>query len=101
MRSHVQNGTRKVGYVTTSAHFESPSPSQFTTWASGRNRSEVGTRYVTKIPVPKPPTAKNRSRASAYAATVPMTSDAPVESRVTSRLFWVHVRKAVSQRSFV
>src|ERR671918_1352801 len=63
--SHVQNGTRNVGYVTTSAHLESPSPSQFTTWASGRKRSDVGTRYVTKMPVPKLPTAKNFRRASA------------------------------------
>jgi hypothetical protein len=99
MSSQVQNGTRKVGYVTTSAHLESPSPSQFTTWASGRNKSEVGTRYVTKIPVPNPPTAKNRSRARAYAAMVPITSEAPVARIVTSRLFLVHVRNAVSHRS--
>ncbi len=44
MRSQVQNGTRKVGYVRTSAHLESPKPTQLTIWASGRNRSEVGTR---------------------------------------------------------
>ena len=44
MSSHVQKGTRKVGYVSTSAHFESPSPSQLMTWASGKNRSDVGTR---------------------------------------------------------
>src|SRR5215471_1204947 len=80
MRSHVQNGTRNVGYVTTRAHLESPRPSQFTTWASGRNRSEVGTRYVTKIPVPMP-------------------SETVVASTVTSRLFLVHVRNSVSQSS--
>ena len=44
MRSQVQNGTRKVGYVSTSAHFESPIPIQLMIWASGKNRSEVGTR---------------------------------------------------------
>ena len=44
MRSQVQNGTRKVGYVSTSAHFESARPIQFTTWASGRKSSDVGTR---------------------------------------------------------
>src|SRR5512144_1970733 len=44
MRSQVQNGTRKVGYVSTSAHFESAMPSQLMTWASGRNSSDVGTR---------------------------------------------------------
>ena len=44
MRSQVQNGTRKVGYVMTRAHFESASPTQLTIWASGRNSSEVGTR---------------------------------------------------------
>ena len=77
--------------MTTSAHFESPSPSQFTTWASGKNRSDVGTRYVTKISVPRLATPKNFSRASAYAATVPMTSETNVDSTVTSRLFFVHV----------
>src|SRR5215510_14057507 len=101
MSSQVQNGTRKVGYVTTSAHFESPSPSQLTTCASGRNKSDVGTRYVTKMPVPKPPTPKNLRRASAYAATVPMTSENPVASAVTRRLFFVQVRNAVSHKSFV
>ena len=44
MSSQVQNGTRNVGYVSTSAHFESPSPSQVMTWASGKKRSDVGTR---------------------------------------------------------
>src|SRR5205814_5279361 len=44
MSSHVQNGTRNVGYVTTSAHFESARPIQLMTWASGKNSNEVGTR---------------------------------------------------------
>ena len=79
---------------------ESASPSQLTTWASGRKRSEVGTRYVTKIAVPNDPTAKNLRRASAYAATVPMTSDSVVDSNVTRRLFFIHVKNGVSQRSF-
>ena len=65
MRSHVQKGTRNVGYVRTSAHFESAMPSQLMTWASGKNRSDVGTRYVTKIPVPNAATPKNFRRASA------------------------------------
>src|SRR5712692_9612324 len=65
MRSHVQKGTRNVGYVMMSAHLESLNPSQLMTWASGKNNSEVGTRYVTKIPVPKLATPKNLSRASA------------------------------------
>src|SRR6266508_2362723 len=51
MRSHVQNGTRNVGYVSTSAHLESPSPIQFTTCASGRNRSEVGTSRLFLVQV--------------------------------------------------
>src|SRR3970040_2049357 len=101
MRSHVQNGTRKVGYVTTSAHLESPSPSQLTTWASGRKSSEVGTREVTKMPVPKLAGPKKFSRASAYAATVPRTSESVVASSVTSRLFMVQVRNADSQRSLL
>jgi len=32
---------------------------------------------------------------------VPITSEIAVESTVTSRLFFVHVRNEVSQRSFV
>src|SRR5213593_2181235 len=100
MRSQVQNGTRNVGYVTTSDHLESPRPSQLTTWASGRKSSDVGTKYVTKMPVPKLATAKNFNRASAYAAMVPMTSDSPVARNVTSRLFFVQVKNGVSHRSF-
>src|SRR5262245_50732255 len=99
--SQVQNGTRNVGYVTTSAHFESASPSQLMTWASGRKRSDVGTRYVTKMPVPKLFTPKNLSRESAYAAMVPMITDAVVASAVTIRLFFVQVRNSVSHKSFV
>ena len=44
MRSQVENGTRNVGYVTTSAQIESESPSQLITCDSGRNRSVGGTR---------------------------------------------------------
>src|SRR3970282_1469283 len=101
MRSQVQNGTRKVGYVTTSAHLESPRPSQLTTWASGRKRSEGGTGEGTKMPVPKPAAPKKLSRPSAYAATVPRTSESVVASTVTSRLFMVQVRNADSQRSLL
>src|SRR4029077_6346460 len=101
MRSQVQNGTRKVGYVSTRAHLESARPSQFTTCASGRKRSEVGTRDVTKIPVPKAPTPKNRIRASAEAAMVPMTTEIAVARMVTIRLFLVQVRNSVSQMSLV
>ena len=42
-----------------------------------------------------------RGALAGFAATVPMTSDRAVASTVTSRLFLVHVRKAVSQISFV
>src|SRR5204863_1019339 len=101
MSSHVVKGTRNVGYVTTSAHFESARPIQLITCASGRNSSDVGTRYVTKMPVPKLFTPRNLSRDSAYAAIVPMITDAVVASAVTSRLFLVQVRNSVSHRSFV
>src|SRR5262249_40831056 len=101
MSSHVQNGTRKVGEVTTSAHLESARPIQLITGASGKNSSEVGTRYVTKMPVPKLFTPRNLSRESAYAATVPMITDAVVASTVTTRLFFVHVRNSVSHKSLV
>src|SRR5919108_1559118 len=53
MRSHVQNGTRNVGYVTTSDHRLSASPSRVTTVVSGRKSSEGGTREGTKIATPK------------------------------------------------
>src|SRR2546426_9633934 len=42
--SHVQKGTRKVGYVTTSDHRLSESPRRLTTVVSGRKSSEGGTR---------------------------------------------------------
>src|SRR5262245_66284810 len=98
MRSQVQNGTRNVGYVTMSAHFESARPSQLTTCASGRKRSDVGTRYVTKIPVPNEPTPKNRRRASAYAAAVAITMEIAVVRIVTMRLYIVLVWNAVSNK---
>src|SRR5947209_3525038 len=44
MSSHVENGTRKVGYVTISAQIESEMPSHTTTCESGRNSSVGGTR---------------------------------------------------------
>ncbi len=53
------------------------------------------------MPVPKAPTAMNRRRARAYAATVPITSEAPVASTVTRRLFLIQVRNSVSQMSLV
>src|SRR5437588_13051618 len=99
MSSHVVKGTRNVGYVTTSAHFESASPIQLMTWASGRKSSDVGTRYVTKMPVPKLFTPRNCRRESAYAAIVAMTTETLVASTVTIRLFFVHVRNSVSQSS--
>src|SRR2546428_9840135 len=43
MRSQVQNGTRKVGYVTINAHSVSDSPRRFTTVDSGRDSSDGGT----------------------------------------------------------
>src|SRR5262249_47979300 len=101
MSSLVQNATRKAGEGTTSAHLESARPIQLITWASGKNNRDVGTRYVTKIPVPKLFTPRNLSRESAYAATVPMITDAVVASTVTRRLFFVHVRNSVSHKSFV
>src|SRR5438876_3440527 len=53
MRSQVQNGTRKVGYVTIRAAMESVRPSALTTWDSGRNRRLGGTRQVMKTARPK------------------------------------------------
>src|SRR3989442_13912556 len=44
IRSQVENGTRNVGYVTTSAQIVSERPSQTTTCESGRDRSIGGTR---------------------------------------------------------
>src|SRR5919108_3312261 len=42
MSSHVENGTRKVGYVTMSAQIVSAIPSHTTTCDSGRNSSVGG-----------------------------------------------------------
>ena len=53
------------------------------------------------MPVPKLLTPRKRSRASAYAATVPMTTEIPVARMVTIRLFLVHVRNSVSQSSLL
>src|SRR5215470_14111113 len=44
MSSHVENGTRNVGYVTTSAQMVSEMPSHTTICESGRKRSVGGTR---------------------------------------------------------
>src|SRR4029450_8906179 len=101
MRSHVQNGTRKVGYVRTSAHFESARPIQLTTWASGKKSSDGGTGYVTKMPVPNAATPKNLRRAIAYAAMVPTATEITVDSTVTRRLFLVQMGHSVSQMSVV
>src|SRR5678815_5832888 len=101
MRSQVQKGTRNVGYVRTSAHFESARPTQLTTWASGKKSSDVGTRYVTKMPVPNAATPKNLRRAIAYAAMVPMATEMTVDSAVTRRLFLVQMRNSVSRMSLV
>ena len=59
----MENGTRKVGYVTISAQIVSEMPSHTTTWDSGRNSSVGGTRYVMNTAVPNEPTPRKRSRA--------------------------------------
>src|SRR5260370_15286361 len=53
MRSQVENGTRNVGYVTTSAQIVSERPSQTTNWESGRNRRRGGPRKVINTAVHK------------------------------------------------
>ena len=63
MSSQVENGTRKVGYVTISAQMVSASPSHTTTCESGRKSSVGGTRYVMKTAVPNDPTPRKRRRA--------------------------------------
>jgi hypothetical protein len=54
----VQNGTRKVGYVTISAQIESEIPSDTTTCESGRKSRVGGTRYVMNTARPKEPTPR-------------------------------------------
>src|SRR5215813_15096656 len=61
--SHVENGTRNVGYVRTRAQIESDRPSQLITCDSGRKSSVGGTRYVMNTAVPNEPTPRYRSRA--------------------------------------
>src|SRR6266702_1918555 len=68
MRSHVQNGMR---------------------------RSVGGTRYVTKIDVPRVPAMGNRSRASAYPARSPQKSEIAVETTAMNRVFHSQCGKVV------
>src|SRR5438046_9943074 len=95
MRSHVENGTRNVGYVTTSAQMESKMPSHTTTCESGRKSSVGGTRYVMKTAVPNEPTPRNRSRARLYPARIASVTEMDVASTLMMRLFFIHTRKSV------
>src|SRR5262245_13576048 len=99
MRSHVQKGTRNVGYVTTSDHRLSESPRRFTTVLSGRKSSDGGTRYVTKIATPNDAAPRKRRRASGYAARMPITTEMMVAPRLTIRLFTNQLQKSVSDES--
>src|SRR2546427_13035538 len=99
MRSQVQKGTRNVGYVTTSAQRLSDRPSRATTVLSGRNRSDGGTRYVTKMATPKEFAPGNFKRASGYAASMPSTTEMTVAARLTIRLFRNQLQKSVSFES--
>src|SRR2546426_11544119 len=92
MRSQVEKGTRKVGYVTTSAQMVSEMPSQTTTWESGRNSSVGGTREVMKTAVPKEPTPGKRSRARLEPARIEITSEIAVAVTLMIRLFFIHAR---------
>ena len=58
MRSQVEKGTRKVGYVTINDQIVSEIPSQTTTWDSGRKSRVGGTRYVMNTAVPNAPTPR-------------------------------------------
>src|SRR5438876_12050617 len=94
MRSHVENGTRKVGYVTTSAQIVSEMPSQTTTCDNGRNSRVGGTRYVMKTAVPNEPTPGKRKRARLYPARIAMTSGIEGGARVMMRRLLIQGRKA-------
>src|SRR5205823_1885897 len=95
MRSHVQNGIRNVGYVRISAHGVSPTWKVRMMFASGMKRSVGGTRYVTKIDVPRVPAMGNRSRASAYPARSPQKSEIAVEVTAMNRVFHSQCGKVV------
>src|SRR5688572_8367027 len=95
MRSQVQKGTRKVGYVTIRAKIESEMPSQLTTWDSGRKRRVGGTRYVMNTAVPKEPAPRKRRRDRLYPARMDRTIDTPVATTLMRRLFLIQVRKSV------
>src|SRR2546427_5614190 len=85
MRSQVQKGTRNVGYVTTSAHRLSERPRRATTVLSGRNRSDGGTRYVTKIATPKESPPGNFRRASGQAASTPSKTEMNGPATLTTK----------------
>src|SRR5712691_5749548 len=55
--------------------------------ASGMKRSVGGTRYVTKIAVPRVPAIGNLRRASAYPARRPQKSEIPVEMMAMKNVF--------------
>src|SRR3989454_6903313 len=95
MRSHVQNGIRNVGYVRISAHGVSPTWKVRMMFASGMKRSVGGTRYVTKIDVPRVPAMGNRSRASAYPARSPPKSEIAVEITAMNRVVHSQCGKGV------
>src|SRR2546428_10368082 len=79
MRSHVQNGIRNVGYVRISAHGVSPTWKVRMMFASGMKRSVGGTRYVTKIDVPRVAALGDRSPGSAYPARGPQQTRVAAE----------------------
>src|SRR5207245_2018509 len=83
----VRADRRNVGYVRISAHGVSPTWKVRMMFASGMKRSVGGTRYVTKIDVPRVPAMGNRSRASAYPARSPQKSEIGVEVTPMNRVF--------------
>src|SRR2546430_17396353 len=85
MRSHVQKGTRKVGYVTISAHSVSESPSRLTTVLSGRKSSDGGTREVMKSATPKEAAAGKGRRGRGHRGRMPIRTERHVAAMRTVR----------------
>src|SRR5579884_921446 len=85
--SHVQNGMRNVGYVSTSAHRLSKRRRWKMMSASGMKRMIGGTRYVRKIETPSVPEPGNRRRWIAYAASRLTITEMSVETIATHVVF--------------
>src|SRR5215470_11165366 len=97
MRSHVQNGMRKVGYVRISAQRVSKSPSLKTMVASGMKRIDGGTRYARKIARPVGLEPRKRSLSMAYAAKTLAASEVNVDTTDTITVFHIQSGYGVSK----